>query len=46
MGLCFSVPKTIKTPPSLKNIYKCISSDNEIKDFIAPDHGDLSEWAT
>ena len=22
MGLCFSIPATIKTPPSLKNIYK------------------------
>lgn len=22
MGLCFSIPRSVKTPPSLKNIYK------------------------
>ncbi|MFN0216109.1 MAG: uracil-DNA glycosylase [Saprospiraceae bacterium] len=41
-GLCFSVPKGVKTPPSLLNIYK------EIKNslgFEAPLHGDLSAWA-
>ncbi|MBK6362389.1 MAG: uracil-DNA glycosylase [Saprospiraceae bacterium] len=43
MGLSFSVPKGIKIPPSLKNIFK------EIKDDVGleiPDHGDLTNWAT
>ncbi|MCC7465836.1 MAG: uracil-DNA glycosylase [Saprospiraceae bacterium] len=42
MGLCFSVPHGIKTPPSLINIYK------EIKNSLGidpPNHGDLSKWA-
>lgn len=42
MGLSFSVPKGVKVPPSLANIYK------EIKNSlgIAPaSHGDLSAWA-
>ena len=42
MGLCFSVPRGVKTPPSLVNIYK------EIKNSlgIAPaSHGDLTQWA-
>ena len=42
MGLCFSVPKGIKTPPSLVNIYKEINRDLGIP---APNHGDLSYWA-
>ncbi len=42
MGLSFSVPKGIKTPPSLKNIYKELKSD--IGKTI-PSHGDLSHWA-
>ncbi|HRG34018.1 MAG: uracil-DNA glycosylase [Saprospiraceae bacterium] len=42
MGLCFSVPKSIKIPPSLKNIYKEIQSD---LGFPIPEHGDLSPWA-
>ena len=45
MGLCFSVPKNIKTPPSLKNIYKCITNDPAFKNFIVPNHGDLTQWA-
>lgn len=45
MGLCFSVPKSIKTPPSLLNMYKSLSSDPEIKNFKKPSHGDLSNWA-
>lgn len=43
MGLCFSVPKGVKTPPSLVNIYK------EIKNSLGiapPPHGDLSQWAS
>lgn len=41
-GLCFSVAKGVKTPPSLKNIYKELHTDigKEI-----PDHGDLSSWS-
>lgn len=42
MGLCFSVPRGVKTPPSLVNIYK------EIKNSLGiapPPHGDLSDWA-
>lgn len=31
MGLCFSVPKGIKVPPSLKNMYKCLDKDVNIK---------------
>ncbi|MBK9736319.1 MAG: uracil-DNA glycosylase [Saprospiraceae bacterium] len=42
MGLSFSVPKGIKVPPSLKNIYKEL--DNDV-DFTIPNHGDLTEWA-
>ena len=41
-GLCFSVNKGIKTPPSLVNIYKEINSDLGID---IPTHGDLSKWA-
>lgn len=42
MGLSFSVPRGVRTPPSLKNIYKEIQTDigGEI-----PSHGDLSYWA-
>lgn len=42
MGLSFSVPKGVKVPPSLKNIYKEISDDLGI---IEPNCGDLSFWA-
>lgn len=42
MGLSFSVPKTEKIPPSLKNIYREITQDLEID---MPSHGDLSNWA-
>jgi uracil-DNA glycosylase len=42
MGLCFSVPKNIPVPPSLKNIYKEINRD---LGFPIPTHGDLSCWA-
>ena len=42
MGLCFSVPKGIKVPPSLKNIFKEIQEDLAI---APPSHGDLTEWA-
>lgn len=42
MGLSFSVPKNIKTPPSLKNIFKEIHTDLGI---IPSTHGNLSAWA-
>ena len=42
MGLSFSVPKNIKTPPSLKNIFKEIHTDLGI---IPSTHGNLSTWA-
>ena len=38
MGLSFSVPKGIKLPPSLKNIYKELDIDTKI--------GDLTQWVT
>lgn len=41
-GLSFSVPKGIKLPPSLKNIYKEISNDLNI---VEPNCGDLTSWA-
>ncbi len=42
-GLCFSVNPGIKQPPSLRNIFKELSTD--IPGFVAPEHGDLSNWA-
>lgn len=43
MGLSFSVPKGIKPPPSLVNIYKELKM--EFDDYIIPKHGDLTKWA-
>ncbi|GMR42929.1 hypothetical protein PMAYCL1PPCAC_13124 [Pristionchus mayeri] len=42
-GLCFSVKRGVKPPPSLKNIYKELATDME--GFKAPDHGFLESWA-
>jgi uracil-DNA glycosylase len=28
MGMCFSINKDIKVPPSLKNIYKALENDD------------------
>ena len=42
MGLSFSVPKDVKTPPSLVNVYKEIKAD---LDLPIPTHGDLTAWA-
>ena len=42
-GLCFSVLKGVKTPPSLVNIYKELATD--IPDFSIPQHGCLQSWA-
>lgn len=41
-GLCFSVPKDVRIPPSLSNIYKEIESDLGI---TMPTHGTLDDWA-
>lgn len=45
MGLSFSVPKGIKTPPSLRNIYKELL-DNDVEFNAIPNHGDLTSWST
>ena len=42
-GLSFSVPKGIIIPPSLRNIYKELNSDEV--DFSQPEHGNLVSWA-
>jgi len=42
MGLSFSVPRGVATPPSLKNIYKELNADVGAP---IPAHGDLSAWA-
>lgn len=42
MGLSFSVPRGVRIPPSLVNIYKEIKSDLGISE---PESGDLSYWA-
>ena len=41
-GLCFSVQKGIKVPPSLVNIYKEIEADLGLP---RPGHGNLESWA-
>lgn len=41
-GLCFSVRRGVRPPPSLVNVYK------ELRDDVGapiPDHGDLTAWA-
>lgn len=42
MGLSFSVPRGVKTPPSLVNIYKELYNDLKIPLAV---HGDLTFWA-
>jgi uracil-DNA glycosylase len=41
-GLCFSVRKSVRTPPSLLNIYKEMQSDLGL---APPPHGNLEAWA-
>ena len=41
-GLCFSVRKGVKIPPSLRNIYKELRADLGVE---PPDHGFLEAWA-
>ncbi|MEM6683094.1 MAG: uracil-DNA glycosylase [Pseudomonadota bacterium] len=43
MGLAFSVPRDVKIPPSLRNIYREIENDIGAP---PPPHGDLTHWAT
>ena len=43
-GLCFSVPKGMKQPPSLKNIFRELQ--NCYPAYKVPMHGCLMEWAT
>lgn len=40
VGLSFSVPKTHKIPPSLRNLFKELKNDLGIENT----HGDLSKW--
>ena len=42
-GLAFSVRQGVKIPPSLRNMYKELSTD--IQGFEIPNHGDLHAWA-
>jgi len=42
MGLCFSVPRGVRIPPSLVNIFKEIERDLGLP---MPKHGDLTSWA-
>ena len=41
-GLCFSVQRGVKVPPSLFNIYRELADD---VGFDHPGHGDLTYWA-
>lgn len=41
MGLCFSVPRGVRIPPSLQNIYKELNADLGMP---IPSHGDLTRW--
>lgn len=42
-GLCFSVAKGVRIPPSLVNMYKEL--EDSIEDFKRPSHGFLEGWA-
>lgn len=44
MGLCFSVPKDVQIPPSLKNVFKELERDDDVQ-FTMPSHGNLTSWA-
>jgi len=41
-GHSFSVPRGIKVPPSLRNIYKELATD--VAGFTVPKHGNLEAW--
>ena len=42
-GLCFSVPRGVRVPPSLRNLVRELETDLGVR---SPAHGDLSAWAT
>ena len=42
-GLCFSVVRGAKTPPSLQNMFKELKL--EYPEFEIPNHGNLEKWA-
>lgn len=42
MGLAFSVPRGVRVPPSLANIFKELTADLGV---ARPSHGDLTGWA-
>ncbi|XP_068422419.1 uracil-DNA glycosylase [Clinocottus analis] len=42
-GLCFSVKRPVRPPPSLENMYKELVTDSE--GFQHPGHGDLTGWS-
>ncbi|PCJ14094.1 MAG: uracil-DNA glycosylase [Gammaproteobacteria bacterium] len=42
-GLSFSVPEGVRPPPSLKNIFKELSSD---LGCVLPNHGCLDQWSS
>jgi uracil-DNA glycosylase len=41
-GLCFSVPRGVKPPPSLENIFRELQTDLGV---APPSHGCLEQWA-
>ena len=41
-GMCFSVKRGVRVPPSLRNVYKELGTDLGLP---APDHGNLQAWA-
>ena len=42
-GLCFSVQKGVRPPPSLQNIFRELQND---VGFVPPGHGCLAQWAS
>jgi len=45
-GLSFSVSKGVRIPPSLRNMFQELVSDEDIKNFTTfPTHGDLQKWS-
>ncbi|XP_026193543.1 uncharacterized protein LOC34621696 [Cyclospora cayetanensis] len=46
MGLCFSVARGVRPPPSLLNIFKEIDSSLPGSSSLPLPHGDLTSWAS
>ena len=44
MGMSFSVHRGVTVPGSLRNMYKCLTTDTNVT-FTPPKHGDLTGWA-